>query len=85
MKRTADGQALHFHQKQKTKSPTPESKPMLTPQFTIQQENDFLILNLKVPFIKSNSVEISINEFEFKFYSKPYFLRYFFMNTILQI
>ena len=48
---------------------------MLTPKFTIEQQDNFLLISLKCPFIKSQNVEIFIEKNEFKFYAKTYFLR----------
>ncbi|KAL3851863.1 hypothetical protein ACJMK2_015564 [Sinanodonta woodiana] len=48
---------------------------MLTPAFVLSQNEEFLIINIKAPFAKVADTEIFIEENDFKFYSKPYFLR----------
>ncbi|XP_060574596.1 protein SHQ1 homolog [Ruditapes philippinarum] len=48
---------------------------MLTPAFELRQDKDFLTVIIKAPFAKVAETEIFIEEDDFKFYSKPYFLR----------
>ncbi|KAK6176745.1 hypothetical protein SNE40_014986 [Patella caerulea] len=48
---------------------------MLTPAFEIHQDNDFLFFYIKAPYTKISDTEIFIEDNEFKFFSKPYFLR----------
>ncbi|KAK3581255.1 hypothetical protein CHS0354_032981 [Potamilus streckersoni] len=48
---------------------------MLTPAFGLSQNEEYLIINIKAPFSKVADTEIFIEENDFKFYSKPYFLR----------
>ncbi|XP_060565099.1 protein SHQ1 homolog [Ruditapes philippinarum] len=48
---------------------------MLTPAFEVRQDKDFLTVIIKAPFAKVAETEIFIEEDDFKFYSKPYFLR----------
>lgn len=57
---------------------------MLTPQFEIKQFDDYLLITIKAPYIKSNDVEIYIESNEFKFYVKPYFLRLYFPGDIIE-
>ncbi|XP_075526127.1 protein SHQ1 homolog isoform X1 [Dermacentor variabilis] len=48
---------------------------MLTPAFELKQDDDFLIIEIKAPYSKISEAEIYFYEEEFKFYSKPYYLR----------
>lgn len=48
---------------------------MLTPAFELRQDDDFLIIEIKAPYSKISDAEIYFHEEEFKFYSKPYYLR----------
>ncbi|XP_045164880.2 protein SHQ1 homolog [Mercenaria mercenaria] len=48
---------------------------MLTPAFELRQDRDFLTVIIKAPFAKVAETEIFIEEDDFKFFSKPYFLR----------
>ena len=48
---------------------------MLTPVFSITQTPDVLILDIRAPYADLASTEVSIVDDEFRFYSKPYFLR----------
>ncbi|XP_012561204.2 protein SHQ1 homolog isoform X1 [Hydra vulgaris] len=57
---------------------------MLTPSFELRQNNDFLILTIKAPYVKANEVEIYIDEYDFKFYVKPYFLRLTFPCKVVE-
>lgn len=48
---------------------------MLTPAFEIQQDEVFITLLIKAPYARVSDTEIFIEENEFRFHSKPYFLR----------
>ncbi|XP_064404821.1 protein SHQ1 homolog isoform X2 [Halichondria panicea] len=48
---------------------------MLTPSFNIIQDEQFVIVNIRVPYVKISEAEFHINGCEFKFFCKPYFLR----------
>ncbi|XP_074646856.1 protein SHQ1 homolog [Tubulanus polymorphus] len=48
---------------------------MLTPAFEISQDEHFLTIIIKCPMSKVKDTEIFMEEDEFKFYSKPYYLR----------
>lgn len=48
---------------------------MITPAFELSQDSDFLILIIRVPYTRTSEFDIYIQEEDFKFYAKPYFLR----------
>lgn len=48
---------------------------MLTPVFELSQDDDFVVVIIKTPYVKISDVDFCINGTEFKFYVKPYFLR----------
>lgn len=48
---------------------------MLTPVFELSQDDEFVVVIIKTPYVKIADVDFCINETEFKFYVKPYFLR----------
>lgn len=48
---------------------------MLTPIFDMNQNDSFVIINIKAPYARISDTEIEFDEYEFRFYSKPYFLR----------
>ncbi|XP_029838578.3 protein SHQ1 homolog [Ixodes scapularis] len=48
---------------------------MLTPAFELRQDNSFLIIEIKAPYSKISDAEIYFHDEDFKFYSKPYYLR----------
>lgn len=49
---------------------------MITPAFDLSQEPDFLILNVRVPYTRTSEFDLYIDGTDFKFYAKPYFLRW---------
>lgn len=51
---------------------------MLTPKFELEQFEDFILVRITAKYIKTNDVEIYMEDNEFKFYVKPYFLRLYF-------
>lgn len=48
---------------------------MLTPSFNLSQTDEFVTFIIKAPFSKIDEADILIEDNEFKFYSKPYYLR----------
>ena len=48
---------------------------MLTPIFTISQSADALTVDIRCPYADIASTQVCINDDEFRFFSKPYFLR----------
>ncbi|XP_067024259.1 protein SHQ1 homolog isoform X2 [Acropora muricata] len=48
---------------------------MITPVFDLSQDDDFVKLLIRTPYVKFSDVEFYIDGSEFKFYVKPYFLR----------
>ncbi|KAI8849569.1 SHQ1 protein-domain-containing protein [Chytridium lagenaria] len=57
---------------------------MLTPLFKVDQDDEFVTLELKCPYVKAQNVEFFINECEFKFFVAPYFLRLNFPHPIIE-
>ncbi|KAJ3188557.1 Hsp90 cochaperone shq1 [Irineochytrium annulatum] len=57
---------------------------MLTPTFTTSQDDEFVTLELRCPYVKSQEVDIFVNECEFKFYVSPYFLRLHFPHPLIE-
>ena len=55
---------------------------MITPRFTIKQDESFVIVILHVPYIKISNSQFFIEGTEFKFYIKPYYLRLNFSQEI---
>lgn len=48
---------------------------MITPLFKLDQEDDFLIITIRVPYAQINEVDVFIENNDFRFYCKPYYLR----------
>lgn len=48
---------------------------MITPTFKLDQNNDYLFIQIKTPFAKLTDLDIFVFETDFRFYCKPYFLR----------
>ncbi|KAM5148757.1 protein SHQ1 homolog isoform 1-T3 [Mantella aurantiaca] len=57
---------------------------MITPAFDISQDADFLTITIKVPYARVSEFDIYVDEDEFKFYAKPYFLRLTLPGSILE-
>lgn len=57
---------------------------MLTPKFSLTQNEQFVIATLHVPHVKISESEMFIEGTEFKFYLKPYYLRLNFSNEIIE-
>uniref|UniRef100_A0A8C2U5G2 Protein SHQ1 homolog n=1 Tax=Coturnix japonica TaxID=93934 RepID=A0A8C2U5G2_COTJA len=48
---------------------------MITPDFELSQDLDFLIITIRVPYAKVSELDLFFEGEDFKFYAKPYFLR----------
>ena len=57
---------------------------MITPVFEITQEENFIILRLRVPHLKVSSFDFYVEDETFKFSGKPYFLRLVFPSPLIE-
>ncbi|TPX37196.1 hypothetical protein SmJEL517_g00812 [Synchytrium microbalum] len=57
---------------------------MLTPAFTVSQDEDYIIVVLKCPYVRSQDVEFFIDQTEFKFAIRPYYLKLTFPCAIIE-
>ena len=48
---------------------------MLTPRFSLSQDDKYLHVTIYAPFTHIDKTEVFMDEDEFRFYSKPYYLR----------
>ena len=48
---------------------------MITPRFTIAQSDSCLTVTIYAPFTNVADTEVFMEERDFRFFSKPYFLR----------
>lgn len=49
---------------------------MLTPVFSITQDHDYLFISITAPNARIAETEVHFEDTDFRFYSKPYYLRY---------
>ncbi|KAJ3392807.1 Hsp90 cochaperone shq1 [Lobulomyces angularis] len=57
---------------------------MLTPTFTLSQSEEFIILSCKCPFLKTQEIDISIQNQNIKLLAKPYFLNLTLNNKLVE-
>lgn len=57
---------------------------MITPLFEVTQDEIFLYIVIKAPYSKVSEADIFIEDVNFKFYAKPYFLRLSFSAPLLE-
>lgn len=57
---------------------------MLTPRFECSQDDNYVIVRIKVPHMRESEMEYSICDNVFRFYVKPYFLRLTFQQSLKQ-
>lgn len=55
---------------------------MITPDFTISQDEAHIILNIKLPYVKIKASEVYVEPNSFTFYLKPYYLKLNFAQTL---
>ena len=52
-----------------------QTSVMLTPRFSLSQDDKFLYVTIYAPFTHIDKTEVFMDENEFRFFSKPYYLR----------
>ncbi|KAN0034321.1 hypothetical protein ACTFIV_000818 [Dictyostelium citrinum] len=57
---------------------------MIIPKFSVDQNDDFIIVVAITPYIKASEADFYLLENQFKFYCKPYFLRLTFSHNIVE-
>jgi protein SHQ1 len=57
---------------------------MLTPLFSLTQDDLHVTLVLRVPYMKASTMDYYISGPEFKFYAKPYYLRLTFPHMLAE-
>ena len=57
---------------------------MIVPQFKISQDHDYLIIIIKVPYVKISNSEVLVEKCKFSFYLKPYMLNLNFKNELIE-
>jgi protein SHQ1 len=55
---------------------------MITPLFKVDQNENFILLSIQVKYVKISDVDFHIENNNFKFYLKPYFLNLFFSDNL---
>ncbi|KAJ3105471.1 Hsp90 cochaperone shq1 [Phlyctochytrium planicorne] len=57
---------------------------MITPLFNTSQDDEFVTVELRCPYVKAREIEFFIDDTEFKFFIAPYFLRLNFPFPIVE-
>ncbi|KAK5576155.1 hypothetical protein RB653_007296 [Dictyostelium firmibasis] len=57
---------------------------MIIPKFSVDQNDEFIIVVAITPYIKASEADFYLLENQFKFYCKPYFLRLTFSHNIVE-
>ena len=57
---------------------------MLTPLFELSQDDDFVMVRIRIPHLRADEGEFYIEGCSFKFYLKPYFLRLTFEQPLVE-
>jgi protein SHQ1 len=57
---------------------------MITPTFVVSQTADFVIIELKCPFIKAQNVQIDVDHKQLRFYANPYFIKLNWTHPLVQ-
>ncbi|ANB14568.1 Shq1p [Sugiyamaella lignohabitans] len=56
---------------------------MITPQFSVDQDDEFIYIKIKAPYIKAQNIEFVVDENVFIFSLHPYYLRLRFPGKII--
>ena len=57
---------------------------LITPHFELSQTEEFVLVRIKLPYLKADEGEFYIDGCEFKFHLKPYFLRLTFRQPLVE-
>ncbi|KAI8881454.1 SHQ1-domain-containing protein [Backusella circina FSU 941] len=57
---------------------------MLTPSFKVDQDNDSVTITIDAPYVRAQDVDLYVEDSEFRFYLRPYFLRIHFPGNIVE-
>eukprot|EP00127_Corallochytrium_limacisporum_P001123 Clim_evm11s40 gene=Clim_evmTU11s40 len=57
---------------------------MLTPDFTLSQDDDYVIVHARTPYVRAKELEVSIEVNEARIHVKPYFLKLNFDYAIVE-
>ena len=57
---------------------------MITPHFEVSQDADFVEIRIRVPHLRMEDGEFYVQEHEFKFHLRPYFLRLTFRQLLTE-
>lgn len=52
-------------------------KKMLTPRFELTQTEDEVLVVIHAPYANIKDTEVHVEECDFRFFSNPYYLRYY--------
>ena len=57
---------------------------MITPRFTLDQDDTFVYVDIRTPYVKISEAEFYIEERDFKFYLKPYLLQLTLPDSVIE-
>eukprot|EP01100_Stratorugosa_tubuloviscum_P007438 TRINITY_DN309_c4_g1_i3.p1 TRINITY_DN309_c4_g1~~TRINITY_DN309_c4_g1_i3.p1 ORF type:complete len:161 (-),score=68.36 TRINITY_DN309_c4_g1_i3:170-652(-) len=57
---------------------------MITPLFEVEQNDEYVIVKLRVPHLKASKIEFTIDIDTFFFHANPYFLRLVFPGELIE-
>lgn len=55
---------------------------MIIPKFFLNQDNDYLIIVIRIPYVKISNSQFHIEKFSFKFFLSPYYLNLTFKQPL---
>ena len=58
---------------------------MITPLFSVRQDDQCLHITVRTPYVKAEELELEVDEYNFRFFVKPYFLSLTFKQPLGQV
>src|SRR5690242_12838208 len=55
---------------------------MITPNFKVEQDDNFIIIHMTIKYVKVSNVEFHIEKNNFRFYLKPYYINLYFSDNL---
>ncbi|KAJ1986443.1 hypothetical protein H4R33_003352 [Dimargaris cristalligena] len=57
---------------------------MITPRFEVTQDDQAVVVTIHAPHLRSQDIDIHIQDFQLRFFAKPYFLRLTFPGQVVE-
>ncbi|KAJ2845025.1 hypothetical protein J3B02_004793 [Coemansia erecta] len=57
---------------------------MITPRFSVRQDEKQVFITIRAPHVRAQAIEFDVDEYQFKFFASPYYLRLTFSGKVVE-